>query len=38
VNSWQAGKAAIMTFPLSRSDGYANARAEYCKVVQLLLQ
>lgn len=38
MNSWQAGKAAILTFPLSRSDGYGNARREYCKVIELLLQ
>ena len=38
LNTWQAGKAAFLSFPLSRSDGYGNARAEYCKVVRLLLQ
>ena len=38
LNAWQAGKAAFISFPLSRSNGYGNARSEYCKIVNLLLQ
>ncbi|HVP57109.1 MAG TPA: hypothetical protein VMU02_03340, partial [bacterium] len=38
LNSWGTGKAALLTFPLSRSDGNGNATAEYCKLVNLLLQ
>lgn len=38
LNTWQTGKAAYISFPLSRGDGYGNARSEYCKVVNLLLQ
>ncbi|MFZ1946316.1 MAG: hypothetical protein WAW06_02100 [bacterium] len=38
LNSWQAARTALVTFPISRSDYYGNARVEYCKIVELLLQ
>jgi hypothetical protein len=38
LNSWGEGRTALVTFPLSRSDVYGNARGEYCKIVNLLLQ
>ena len=37
LNSWQGGRAAILTFPLSRSNLYGNARRQYCGAVDLLL-
>jgi hypothetical protein len=37
LNSWQSGKAALITFPLSRSNNYGSAPTEYCRVVDLLL-
>jgi len=37
LNSWRTGRAALVTFPLSRSNQYDNARTEYCKLVNLLL-
>jgi len=37
LNQWSAGEVALLTFPLSRSDQYGNARREYCKIVNLLL-
>jgi len=37
LNSWQGGRTVLLTFPLSRSDGYANARREYCRIIDLLL-
>ncbi len=38
LNSWHAGKAVLLTFPLNSADRYGNARYEYCKVINLLLQ
>jgi hypothetical protein len=38
LNSWRTGKAALLTFPLSRSNQYDNARTEYCRLVNLLLR
>jgi hypothetical protein len=37
LNSWHTGKTALITFPLSRSNGRANAHREYCKIIDLLL-
>jgi hypothetical protein len=37
LNSWQAGRAALLTFPLGRCNGYGNGRSEYCKIVELML-
>jgi hypothetical protein len=37
LNPWFAGKAAVLTFPLSRSDQYGNARNQYCRIIDLML-
>jgi hypothetical protein len=37
LNDWSGGKASLLTFPLSRCDGYGNARDEYCKIVDMML-
>ncbi len=37
VNPWQGGKAALITFPMSRSDSFGNARTEFCKLINLML-
>jgi hypothetical protein len=37
INSWQDGKAALITFPMSRGDYYGNASDEFCKVINLML-
>lgn len=37
MNSRQGGKAALITFPMSRSDSFGNARIEFCKLVNLML-
>jgi hypothetical protein len=37
LNSWQSGKAALITFPISRGDYYGNARSEFCKLINILL-
>jgi len=37
LNTWQAGKTVLLTFPLSRSNGYANAHRQCCRIVDLLL-
>jgi hypothetical protein len=36
LNTYGAGKAAILTFPWSRSNGYGNARSELGKVIDLI--
>jgi len=38
LNSYGEGKAALITFPFSRSDYYDNAHNEFCKVIGLVLQ
>jgi hypothetical protein len=38
MNSWKTGKAALLTFPMSRADTYGNARSSVCKVIHLRLQ
>jgi len=38
LNSYGAGKAALLTFPMSRSDYYDNAQIEFCKILDLMLQ
>jgi hypothetical protein len=38
MNSSQGGKAALITFPMSRGDSYGNARSEFCKLINLMLQ
>jgi len=38
LNAWRTGKAAVLTFPLSRSNEYGNARTKYCRLINLLLQ
>jgi hypothetical protein len=37
MNSPQGGKAALVTFPMSRGDYYGNARNEFCKLIDLML-
>lgn len=37
MNSWQGGKAALITFPLSRADYYGSASDEFCKLIDLML-
>jgi hypothetical protein len=37
LNPWEAGKAAIITFPMSRGDYYGNAQFEFCKIIDLML-
>ena len=37
MNSWQGGKAALVTFPISRGDSFGNARNEFCKLINLML-
>jgi hypothetical protein len=37
MNSWGEGRAALITFPISRSNTYGNARNEFCKTVALML-
>ena len=37
LNPWQAGRAALLTFPLGRCNGYGNGRSEYCRIVELML-
>jgi hypothetical protein len=36
MNSRGAGKAALLTFPISRCDGYGNAADEVCRIIDLL--
>ncbi len=36
MNSRGAGKAALLTFPISRCDGYGNAADEVCRIIELL--
>lgn len=38
LNSYGAGKAGLLTFPMSRANSYGNARNEFCKVIDLMLQ
>jgi hypothetical protein len=38
LNSYGTGKAALLTFPMSRSDYYDNAQIEFCKILDLVLQ
>jgi hypothetical protein len=38
LNSYGAGRAALLTFPFSRSDYYDNAQNEFCKIIGLMLQ
>jgi hypothetical protein len=37
LNTWGSGKAVLLTFPFSRSDGYGNAKDEFCKLLHLML-
>jgi hypothetical protein len=37
MNLWQDGKAALITFPMSRADDLGNAADEFCKLVHLML-
>ena len=32
------GKAALLTFPMSKADSYGNAQNEFCKIINLMLQ
>jgi hypothetical protein len=36
MNSRGNGKAALLTFPISRSDKYGNAASELCRIIELL--
>ena len=37
MNSWNGGKAALITFPVSRGDYFGNAKNEFCKLINLML-
>ncbi len=37
MNSYGAGKAALITFPLSRSNSYHNNQYVFCKLLELML-
>jgi hypothetical protein len=37
LNTWMGGRAAVLTFPLGRSDRYGNARNEFCGIVGRML-
>lgn len=38
MNSYGGGKAALLTFPMSRANSFGNAHNEFCKVIDLMLQ
>jgi hypothetical protein len=38
MHPWQGGKAALITFPVSRADSFGNARREFCKLIDLMLE
>jgi hypothetical protein len=38
LNSYGGGRAALLTFPMSRADSYGNAQNEFCKIIDLVLQ